>query len=67
MKTSGSRAIDVTRRWTAGVLLAATVGAGVVGVHLATDASPVAASTTGSSSSSGSADSSSAQTTTSGS
>lgn len=55
--------LDLARRWTAGALLAATLGAGAVGVHLATDqgtatAGSAATSATSDTSSSGSTTSS---------
>jgi hypothetical protein len=54
--------LSLARRWTAGVLLASTLGAGAVGVHLAQDQGTTTAGSTaasGSTSDSGSTSSSS--------
>lgn len=57
--------LSLARRWTAGVLLASTLGAGAVGVHLAQDQGTTTAGSTaasGSTSDSGSTSSSSGST-----
>ncbi|KQZ90620.1 hypothetical protein ASD62_16355 [Phycicoccus sp. Root563] len=41
--------LSLARRWTAGALLATTLGAGAVGVHLATDRGTTTASSAGTS------------------
>ncbi|KRE57135.1 hypothetical protein [Phycicoccus sp. Soil748] len=41
--------LSLARRWTAGVLLASTLGAGAVGVHLAQDQGTTTAGSTGTS------------------
>lgn len=48
--------LSLARRWTAGVLLASTLGAGAVGIHLAQDQGTTTASSTGSTSGSSSSD-----------
>ena len=50
--------LSLARRWTAGVLLASTLGAGAVGVHLAQDQGSTTASAAGTTSSGSSSSSS---------
>lgn len=55
--------LSLARRWTAGALLATTLGAGAIGVHLAADQGTTTASSDGTGSSSSSDDTSSSAST----